>query len=39
MASLLSNLVVNLVERIRKNECKDCGCFLEYERVQDNLTK
>ena len=39
MASSLSNLVYNLVERIHKIKCKDCDCFLEYEIVKDNLIK
>ena len=37
MASLLSNLVDNLAERIHKIKCKDCDCFLEYESVKGNL--
>ena len=39
MASSLSNLVYNLVERIHKIKCKDCDCFFEYEIVKDNLIK
>ena len=39
MASLLSNLVDNLVEGFHKIKCKDCGCFLEHESVKDNLIK
>ena len=39
MASSLSNLVNNFVEGIHKIKCKDCGCFLEYESVKDNLIK
>ena len=35
MASSLSNLA----EGINKTKCKDCNCFLEYESVNDNLTK
>ena len=26
-------------EGIHKTKCKDCGCFLEYESVKDNLIK
>ena len=37
MASSLSNLVDNLSERIHKTTCKNCGCFLEYKRVEGNL--
>ena len=37
MESSLSNLVDNLTARIQKIKCKDCGCFLEYKRVQGNL--
>ena len=39
MASSLSNLVDNLIERIQKIKCKHCDCFLEYESVKDNLIK
>ena len=39
MASLLSDLIDNLVERIRKIECKDCDCLFEYESVKDNIIK
>ena len=39
MATLLSNLVDNLTERIHKIKCKDCNCFLEYKSVKDNLIK
>ena len=39
IASSLSNLVDNLSEWIRKIKYKDCGCFLEYESVKDNLIK
>ena len=39
MASSLSNLVHDLTEGIHKIKCKDCGYFLEYERVKDNLVK
>ena len=37
MASSLSNLVDNLLEGIRKIKCKDCGCSLEFKRVEGNL--
>ena len=37
MATSLSNLIDNLIERIHKSKCKDCDC--EYERVKDNLIK
>ena len=39
MATLLSNLVDNLVEGIHKIKCKDSDCFLEYASVNDNLIK
>ena len=39
MVSLLSNLVDNSAEEIHKVKCKNCGCFLEYESVKDNLIK
>ena len=39
MAHLLSNLIHNLTEEIQKIKCKDCGCFVEYESVKDNLIK
>ena len=39
MAISLSNLVNNLTEGIHKIKCKDCDCFLEYERLKDNLMK
>ena len=39
MGPLLSKLVDNLTEAIHKIECKDCGCFFEYENVKDNLIK
>ena len=39
MASSLSNLVDNLAEGIHEVTCQDCNCFLEYERVKDNLIK
>ena len=34
-----SNLADNLIEAIYQSKCKDCGYFLKYERVQDNLLK
>ena len=34
-----SNPVDNLVEGIDKIKCTDCGCFLEYESVKDDLIK
>ena len=39
MVSSLSNLVDNLAKGIHEIKCKDCNCFLEYENVNDNLTK
>ena len=36
MASLLSNLVDNLVEGIYEIKGKDCDCFLKYESVKAN---
>ena len=39
MATSLSNLVNNLIERIHKIKCNYCDCFLEYESVKDNLLK
>ena len=39
MATLLSNFVDNLTERIHKIKCKDCDCFLEYESVKGFLIK
>ena len=39
MARSLSSLVDNLTKGIHKIKCKDCDCFLQYERVKDNLTK
>ena len=39
MASLLSNLVDNLAERIYKIKYKGCNYFSEYENVNDNLIK
>ena len=38
-ASSLSNLVDNLAKGIHKIKCKDCDCFLEYEKAKDNLIK
>ena len=32
-------LLIILKEGIKKIKCKDCGCFLEYESVKDNLIK
>ena len=37
MANLLTNLVDNLADGIYKIKCKDCGCFFEYESVNDSL--
>ena len=37
MAISSSKLVDNITEGIRKIQCKDCDCFLEYESVKDNL--
>ena len=39
MASLLSDVVDNLIEQIHKIKCKDSDCFLEYESVNDNSIK
>ena len=39
MANSLSNVAVNLAERIHKIECKNYDCFLEYESVKDSLIK
>ena len=39
MASLLSNLVDNLVEEVQKIKCKICDCFIECENVKDNSIK
>ena len=36
IASSLSNLVDDLAEGIHKIICKDCGCFFEYEIVDEN---
>ena len=37
MASLLSNLLDNPIERTHIIKRKDCNCFLEHESVTDNL--
>ena len=39
--SSLTNLVDNIAEGIQKKnvKSKDCGCFLEYESVNNNLRK
>ena len=37
MASSLSNLVDNIMEKIHKIKCKYCDCFTEYKRVKGNL--
>ena len=39
MATSLSNFIDNITERIRKIKCKDWDCFLQCERVKDNLIK
>ena len=39
MTTSFSNLVDNLAEGIHNIKCKDCGCLLEYESVQENLIK
>ena len=39
MASSLSNLIDNITEGIHKIKYKNCGCFLEYESIKENLTK
>ena len=39
MACSFSNLVHNLAEQIHKFKCQDCGCFIEYESLKDNLRK
>ena len=39
MASSLSNLVDNLAKGIHKIKCKDCDCFLEYEKCQEQFDK
>ena len=39
MASLLSNLVDNLVNTFSKIKCYDCDCFLKDESIKDNLLK
>ena len=39
MATSLSNLVHNLTEGIHKIKCKDCNCFLGYERFKEHSIK
>ena len=39
MAKSFSNLVDNLAGKNHKVKGKDCDCFLEYERVKDNLVR
>ena len=39
MAISLSNLADNPTEGIHKIKCKDCDCFLGYEKAKDNLIK
>ena len=39
MGTSLSHLVDKLLKRVHEIECKDCGCFLEYEIVMDELIK
>ena len=39
MVTSLSKLVNNLIEGIHKIKCWSCDCFLEYERVNNNLLK
>ena len=39
MATSLSNLADNLMERIHKIKCKNCDCFLEFESMKGNLIK
>ena len=39
MMSSLSNLVYNLAEIIRTIRSKECGYFLEYESVNDDIIK
>ena len=39
MATLLSNLVDNLMVGIHKSRCKDFDCFLEYKSGKNSLTK
>ena len=39
MARSFSNLVDNLADKNHKVKGKDCDCFLEYERVKDNLVR
>ena len=37
MAKSFSSLAGNLTEGIHEIKCKDCGCFLEYKRIEGNL--
>ena len=37
MAGLLSTFIDNLKDGINKIICKNCHCFFEYNRVNDNL--
>ena len=37
MTTSWPNLFDNLTERIHKIKCKDFDCFLEYERVKENI--
>ena len=39
MATLFSNLVDNIAERIHKIKSKDFDCLLEYESAKDDLIK
>ena len=39
MATSLSNLADNVMERIHKIKCKNCDCFLEFESMKGNLIK
>ena len=39
MVTSLTKLVDNLSEGIHKFKCKDCGCYLEYDSVKNNLIK
>ena len=39
MATSLSKKFDNLSEEIHKIKFKDCGCFLEFESVKDDLIK
>ena len=38
-AKLMASSLSNLIEGIRKVECKHCDSFLEYESAKDNLIK